>query len=80
MLFRSGEGIAKGVGTLVSLALLCFIVVGLISMVLPQVLNSIIGVINALPGNAEKLSLWIQTVFANNPEEMCIRDRPICAP
>ncbi len=63
-----GEGIAKGVGTLVSLALLCFIVVGLISMVLPQVLNSIIGVINALPGNAEKLSLWIQTVFANNPE------------
>ncbi len=63
-----GEGLARAFGTLVSLALLFVIVIGLIWMVIPQVLNSIFGVINALPGNAEKLSIWIQTVFANNPD------------
>lgn len=63
-----GDALSRAIGTLVSLALLFFIVIGLIWMVIPQVLNSIIGVINALPGNAEKLSIWIQTVFANNPD------------
>lgn len=62
------EGLLKALGTIVSLALLFFIIFGLIWMVIPQVINSITGVINSLPANAERLSLWIQTALANNPE------------
>lgn len=60
--------LAKFLGTLSSLVLLALIVAGLISMIIPQIVNSIMGIINTLPSNAESLSVWIQTVFANNPE------------
>lgn len=62
------ESMAKFSGTLISLACLFVLVFGLIWMIIPQVINSITGVINSLPSNTEKLSLFIQSVLANNPE------------
>lgn len=69
------HSIAKFTATIVSLVVLFVVIVGLIWMVLPEVVRSIMTVINSLPSNAESLSLWIQTVFANNPEvEVVILD------
>lgn len=65
---RKRETLAKFSATVVSLVLLFLIVIGLIWMIIPQIVNSITGIINTLPSNAEKLSVWIQTTFANNPE------------
>ncbi|MEG0215262.1 MAG: AI-2E family transporter [Hungatella sp.] len=61
------ERLAKMVGTLVSLILMSVVIIGLIRMVIPQIVSSIIGIINSLPSYAEKISLWIQTIFVNNP-------------
>lgn len=62
------ESMAKFLGTIISLACLFILVFGLIWMIIPQVINSITGVINSLPSNTEKLSLFIQSVLANNPD------------
>lgn len=65
---RRQEGLARFLGTVISLACLFILVFGLILMIIPQVITSITGVINSLPSNTEKLSLFIQSVLANNPE------------
>lgn len=55
-------------GTLVSLFLLVAVVVGLISMLIPELLNSIRGVVEALPSNINNLELWLEKILADNPE------------
>lgn len=62
------DGVSKVFATAATLAVFFLIVTGLFSMIIPQIVNSIIGIINSLPSNAEKLSVWIQTIFANNPD------------
>lgn len=64
----SRTGIAKMAGTTASLIFLAAVVIGLFWMVMPQVLSSIIGIINTFPSSAENTALWIQTVLANNPD------------
>ncbi len=54
--------------TLVSLVLLIVVVVGLISMLIPQLITSIKGVIDALPYSIRNLELWLEQMFADNPD------------
>ena len=55
-------------GTLASMCLLVAVVVGLISMLIPQLLTSIRGIIEALPSNIANLELWLEQMFVSNPE------------
>lgn len=54
--------------TLVSLVLLIVVVVGLISMLIPQLITSIKGVIDALPHSIRNLESWLEQMFADNPD------------
>lgn len=60
--------IGKIVGTTVSLVVLFAVVIGLFWMLMPQLVRSVMGIINALPANAEKVAVWIESTFASNPE------------
>ena len=57
--------------TLATVGSLCFlgiVVIGLISMIIPQLWVSISGIINSIPAFAQPVSQWIEETFANNPE------------
>lgn len=56
------------VATLVSLVVLVAVVTGLISMLIPQLITSIRGIIEALPSNIANLELWLEQIFVDNPE------------
>lgn len=57
--------------TLATVGSLCFlgiVVIGLISMIIPQLWVSISGIINSIPVYAQTVSNWIEETFANNPD------------
>ncbi len=51
-------------GTLASLCLLIAVVVGLISMLIPQLISSIRGVMETLPSSINNLEIWLEKVLA----------------
>ena len=55
-------------GTLASLCLLVAVVVGLISMLIPQLISSIRGVMETLPSSINNLEIWLEKVLADNPD------------
>ena len=64
----AGEKLGSFAATIVSLVVLVAVVTGLISMLIPQLLTSIKGIIEALPANIANLELWLEQIFVNNPE------------
>ena len=58
----------RTLATVGSLVFLGVVVVGLISMIIPQLWVSISGIINSIPAFAQTVSQWIEETFANNPE------------
>ena len=55
-------------GTLASLCLLIAVVVGLISMLIPQLISSIRGVMETLPSSINNLEIWLEKILADNPD------------
>ena len=55
-------------GTLASLCLLVAVVVGLISMLIPQLISSIRGVMETLPSSINNLEIWLEKVLSDNPD------------
>ena len=58
----------RTLATVGSLVFLGVVVVGLISMIIPQLWVSISGIINSIPAFAQTVSQWIEETFANTPE------------
>ncbi len=54
---------SKIVSTAITLVLSITIITGLISMVLPQLATSILGIINTFPSNADGLMIWVVDKF-----------------
>ncbi|MFR5293278.1 MAG: AI-2E family transporter [Clostridium sp.] len=48
--------------------MLVAVVVGLISMLIPQLINSISGVMETLPASINNLEIWLEKVLADNPD------------
>lgn len=55
-------------GTTASLLMLVAVVTGLISMLIPQLISSVKGIIEALPTSIRNLELWLEQIFADNPD------------
>lgn len=55
-------------GTIASLMFVVVIVSGLIWLLIPQLITIIKGIIDALPTNIRNLGLWLERLFADNPE------------
>lgn len=56
-----------GLSIFLSLFLFCLVIYGLIAMVVPQLISSILLLVEAMPGYIEKISLWIEHLVADNP-------------
>ena len=61
-------GIARFAATLSSIVVLTVIVVGLFSMLIPQLITSAMSIVEALPTSVYNLQLWLQKLLADNPD------------
>lgn len=57
----------SALGIFFSLFLFCLVIYALIAMVVPQVISSILILIDAMPGYIQKTSDWIEKLVADNP-------------
>lgn len=64
---NTAKHMAKTVATTVSTVVLLLVAVGLISMILPEIYNSVLNVVETLPAQANALYNWLQTVL-EDPE------------
>lgn len=62
------ESAGRFLGTIASLVVLYILVVGLFSMLIPQIHQSIMTLVEALPENMNRLYLWVEERLNNNPE------------
>ena len=60
--------LGRGTATAVSLAVLFAVVSGLLAILIPQLISSIRGIINSLPGNLNNLEQWLLSLLDDNPE------------
>lgn len=61
-------GIARFAATLSSIVVLTVIVVGLFSMLIPQLITSAMSIVEAMPTSVNNLQLWLQKLLADNPD------------
>lgn len=54
--------------TIVSVVMWILVVFGIISMMIPQLWDSIMGIVEALPTSLVNLQKWLEQVLADNPE------------
>lgn len=64
----SRVNLAKTAATVGCLAFLIVVVVGLFSMIIPQLWESIMGIVNSIPTYAVIVSQWIEETLANYPD------------
>lgn len=65
---KVGKKLSRTIATLASLLVLVAVVVGLVSMLVPQVITSIRGVVEAFPSGVLNLEEWLEQVFRDNPD------------
>lgn len=65
---ESRKKLGSFLGTFASLFFLIAVVAGLISMLIPQLINSIRGVMETLPSSINNLEIWLEKVLADNPQ------------
>lgn len=65
--FKRGNNIAKVVSSLISLGVGIIVVVGLVSMVLPQLVLSIVSLMESMDGYFETISVFIGNILQDNP-------------
>ena len=53
---------------ILSLLLACFLFYLLLAMVIPQVYDSVVGLVQAIPDYIEGVQVWLQTFFEDNPD------------
>lgn len=66
--FLKKDSTIKAGATVGSLVVLVVVVFGLFSMIIPEVWESIVGIVNSIPSYAQVISGWIEDIFANYPE------------
>lgn len=64
---KTRRGLARMVATASSIVVLAAIVVGLFSMLIPQLITSAMSVVEALPTSVYNLQIWLQQLLADNP-------------
>lgn len=65
---RSTRGLAKAAGVITSLGTTILVLSGLVALVAPQFVSSLVGIVNSMQSYMDQASLWLETFFGDNPE------------
>jgi len=60
-------GISKGIGTVVSVLVIFIVIFGIMLMVIPGLVNSIIGIIEKLPDEVARIDAWVDANLGKLP-------------
>lgn len=60
-------GLSKAIGTVVSICVILVVLAGVFWMIIPGLVNSVINVVDILPGALQKTTRWIDARMANLP-------------
>lgn len=72
---KNQEALGSSLATFFSVAVLIAVVVGLASMLIPQLRDSIVGIIEALPASIYNLQLRLEQILADDPDlEMIVME------
>jgi predicted PurR-regulated permease PerM len=63
-----GKAIAKAVSTFITLLLMIAVLASFFWLVFPQLYKSILGIIDLIPNSINKVSVWVDDLFKNNPQ------------
>ena len=66
--FSKDLAVAKGFGTVVSLLFMFILVTGIIWMIIPGLIDSIMKIIDILPSSMDSFRIWIDNKLANFPQ------------
>ena len=72
--FSKDLAIAKGLGTIVSLMFMLILVTGIIWMIIPGLIDSIMKIIDILPSSMDSFRMWIDNKLVNFPEAVATID------
>lgn len=64
---KSKSMVSRMVATTASIVMLTAIVVGLFSMLIPQLISSVMSIVEALPSSINNLQIWLQKILVDNP-------------
>jgi len=65
---KTRKRIARAAAMIASILMLVVIVFGLILMLIPQLIKSIMGIVEALPTSVRNLQVWLEQMLVDNPE------------
>ena len=65
---KTRKRIARATAMMASILMLVVIVFGLISMLIPQLISSLVGIVEAMPTSVRNLQLWLEQMLVDNPE------------
>lgn len=65
---KTRKSIARTAAMFASILMLVVIVFGLISMLIPQLISSIVGIVDAMPTSIRNLQIWLEQLLVDNPE------------
>lgn len=60
--------LARLVATFMALMVLLFVIVGFLMLIIPELVNSIVGLVSDIPQFVEHFTEWVQKHIAQNPE------------
>lgn len=60
--------LSSTIATLVSFFVLSLILISLFYLLIPQLIESVMGIIEALPSNVDKLQIWLEALLQDNPQ------------
>ncbi|MEY8319522.1 AI-2E family transporter [Lachnospiraceae bacterium 46-61] len=63
-----GKALAKAVSTSITLLLMIAVLASFFWLVFPQLYKSILGIIDLIPDSINKVSVWVDNLFENNPQ------------
>ena len=61
------KSLFKGISILLSILLFCLIIYALIAMLVPQLVNSVLLLVDAMPGYIQTTSIWLEKLVEDNP-------------
>ena len=61
------KSLFKGISILLSILLFCLIIYALIAMLVPQLVNSVLLLVDAMPGYIQTASIWLEKLVEDNP-------------
>ena len=72
--FPKAMAVSKGIGTIVAILSMFVVVIGIMWMIIPGLIDSVVKIIDILPGSMESLKSWLDVKLTHLPQAKTVLD------